>query len=112
MHYYVRMSFGNINWNDLVKKKKGHKRCIAAEDIGDVIQNIDQDKMTKIRSQERMYNVITTLKFKTHYNPVNNNNKTGFHNNNGKRWKCEKCSNRFFKYFKEVKDHKADYHSY
>jgi hypothetical protein len=59
--------------------------------------------MTKIRSQERMYNVITTLKFKTHYNPVNYNNKTGFHNNNGKRWKCEKCSNRFFKNFKEVK---------
>ena len=46
--------------------------------------------MAKISSQERTYNVITTLKFKTHYNPVSYNNKTGFHNNNGKRWKCVK----------------------
>jgi hypothetical protein len=68
--------------------------------------------MTKIRSQERMYNVITTLKFKTHHNPVSYNNKTGFHNNNAMRWKYEKRSNRFFKNFKELKDHKADYHSY
>jgi hypothetical protein len=68
--------------------------------------------MAKISSQERTYNVITTLRFKTHYNPVSYNNKTGFHNNNGKRWKCVKCSNKFFKNFKELKDHKADYHSY
>src|SRR5919199_1045539 len=101
MHYYVRMSFGNINHNELIKKRKFIR---AAEDVGNVIQNIDQHKMAKIRSQERTYNVITTLRFKTHYNPVSYNNKTGFHNNNGLRWKCVKCSNRFFKNFKELKD--------
>ena len=59
-----------------------------------------------------MYNGISTLKFKINYNPINYGNKTGFHNNKSKRWKCEKCNNRFFKGFKELKDHKADYHAY
>ena len=44
-----------------------------------------------------MYNGISTLKFKINYNPINYGNKTGFHNNNAKRWKCEKCNNRFLK---------------
>lgn len=49
-----------------------------------------------------MYDGISTLKFKINYNPINYGNKTGF-NNNAKRWKCEKCNNRFFKGFKELK---------
>jgi transposase-like protein len=68
-------------------------------------------QMIKVKSH-RMYNGICTLKFKINYNLVNYDKKTGFHNNNEKRWKCEKCDNSFFKGFKELKDHKADYHSY
>jgi hypothetical protein len=33
MHYYVRMSFGNINWNDFVKKKKATRDVLQQKTL-------------------------------------------------------------------------------
>ena len=33
MHYYTLMSFGNINWSDLVKKKKATRDVLQQKTL-------------------------------------------------------------------------------
>jgi hypothetical protein len=66
---------------------------------------------------------ISSKKYILNYVYHNYNDKTGFYKNrigsssgeheqqNMNRWKCEKCSNHFAR-FKQLKQHKGEYHAY
>jgi hypothetical protein len=76
-----------------------------------------------IYPQRSIYSTMFIITIILNYVYHNYNDKTGFYKNrigsssgeheqqNMNRWKCEKCSNHFAR-FKQLKQHKGEYHAY